>query len=602
MCCILLSDYHKSAISPLFQEVGFAIQQVDRSQNPGTALSNSQSNEKERNTPPANAPLPMSPKRRWAVTAGVLLGMLLAALEVTIVGTAMPTVIASLGGLSHYSWVFSAYLITSTVPVPVWGKLSDIYGRGRLFQIGIGTFLLGSILSGLSATMTQLIIFRAIQGLGAGILVPLAMTIIGDIYTLEERTRMQAVFSGVWGLSSVVGPFVGGLITDQLSWRWVFYINIPFGLAAALIIGLTLQEPKIRQRPNIDYMGALTLIIAVTLLMLSLVQGGSEGGASGGSSSTAGLLTPLNIGLLLGALLFFGLFLWVERRAIDPIMPPQLFHNRVVSVSLLASFCAGVAMFGTISFVPFFAQGVMGSTATQAGSLLTPLLLSWVVMGIIGGRLLLRVGFRRMAMAGLSFLTVGLAALSTSNQFTPHPILLAELGVIGSGLGLTVMTLMLAKQQAVARTQLGLVTSLSQFSRSIGGAMGVALMGVVLSSSLTSHLSAMAGTVEGLTVSRASELAAHPNALIDASARANLAAPIVTALQTALASSLSNVFWLCTGFAAIGLVAVFWLPRQIGQPTPSSSTAETGERLLMAELTTIGAEHEPSGIEQKPTV
>src|SRR5436190_2505500 len=192
----------------------------------------------------AFAPIEMSNRRRWAITAGVMTGMAIAALEATVVGTAMPTVIASLGGIAHYSWVFSAYLVTSTVTVPVWGKLSDLYGRRLLYQVGIGIFLLGTLLSGMSASMTQLIIFRAIQGLGAGALIPLGMTIIGDIFTVKERARMQALFSGVWGLSSVIGPVIGGFITDQLSWRWVFYINVPIGIVTALIIGFSLKEPK----------------------------------------------------------------------------------------------------------------------------------------------------------------------------------------------------------------------------------------------------------------------------------------------------------------------------------------------------------------------
>src|SRR5215210_1568346 len=219
--------------------------------------------------------LSMSAGRRWAVTAGVMTGMFLAALEATVVGTAMPTVIAVLGGLSHYSWVFSAYLITSTVTVQVWGKLSDLYGRRLFYQLGIAVFLLGSVLSGMSATMTQLIVFRAIQGLGAGALIPLGMTIIGDVYTVEERARMQAFFSGVWGLSSVIGPVVGGFITDQLSWRWVFYVNLPVGLAAALIMQFALKEPKRHGRPSIDYAGAALLMASITLLMLALVEGGA---------------------------------------------------------------------------------------------------------------------------------------------------------------------------------------------------------------------------------------------------------------------------------------------------------------------------------------
>jgi EmrB/QacA subfamily drug resistance transporter len=531
----------------------------------------------------------MSAKRRVAVTAGVLLGMCLAALEVTIVGTAMPTIIATLGGLNHYSWVVSAYLITSTVPVPVWGKLSDIYGRRKLYQFGIVFFLLGSVLSGMAASMTQLIIFRAIQGLGAGVLIPLAMTIIGDIYSLEERTRMQAIFSGVWGLASIIGPLVGGYITDYLSWRWVFYINIPFGIAAALIVGFALKEPKLHKRPDIDYAGALTLISAITLLMLVLVEGGSH---------VEKLLSPLNVALLVASLGFFGLFLFVERRAKDPIMPPQLFRNRVVTVGLLASFCAGVGMFGAIAFVPFFAQGVLGSTATQAGTLLTPFMLSWVVMGVVGGRLLLVIGFKKVAMIGLTLMTLGTAVLSTSSRTTSHLILSIELAFIGAGLGLTVMTLLLAKQQSVARNQLGLVTSLSQFSRSMGGAMGVAVMGAILSSSLSQNLMRVATTEGPLTPNLAMKLSADPNALIDTTARATLSAPILSILQEALASSLTNVFWLATAFSLLALVAVSFLPKKIGMPSSEACSIETGERMLMAELTNIDAEHEPSSLEE----
>src|SRR4051812_31091080 len=216
----------------------------------------------------------LSSRRRWVVTAGVMTGMFLAALEATVVSTAMPTVIASLGGLEHYSWVFSAYLITSTVTVPVWGKLSDLYGRRVFYQVGIAIFLIGSALSGLSTSMTQLIAFRALQGLGAGALVPLGMTIIGDVFTLAERARMQALFSGVWGLASVVGPVVGGFLTDQLSWRWVFYINLPVGIAAALIIGVSLTEPRRGKKNFIDYAGGAAVMGGNTVMILVLGEGG----------------------------------------------------------------------------------------------------------------------------------------------------------------------------------------------------------------------------------------------------------------------------------------------------------------------------------------
>ena len=322
--------------------------------------------------------------------------MFIAALEATVVGTAMPTVIASLGGLNHYSWVFSAYLVTSTVTVPVWGKLSDLYGRRLLYQVGIGVFSARhDCFRDCRDSMTQLIIFRAIQGLGAGALIPLGMTIIGDIFTLEERARMQAYFSGVWGLSSVIGPFIGGFITDQISWRWVFFINLPIGIIAALIIGLALKEPKRTEKPKIDYAGAALLMMAISLLMLALVEGGAS--LSTLFSTQNILLDPDSLILLID----FRLDRKKRHRSDNSFR--AFSTTGPISVSVAAGFLAGVAMFGAISFVPLFAQGALGSTATEAGSLLTPLMLSWVLMSVIGGRVLLKVGYRKITLSDLSF-------------------------------------------------------------------------------------------------------------------------------------------------------------------------------------------------------
>jgi EmrB/QacA subfamily drug resistance transporter len=534
--------------------------------------------------------LSMSSRRRWAVTAGVMTGMFLAALEATVVGTAMPTVIAALGGLNHYSWVFSAYLITATVTVPVWGKLSDLYGRRLLYQIGIAIFLLGSALSGMSTSMTQLVIFRALQGLGAGALVPLGMTIIGDIYTVTERAKMQALFSGVWGLSSVIGPVVGGFITDQLSWRWVFYINLPVGLATALILGLALKEPKRTERPAIDYAGAALLIAAITLLMLALVEGGAK---------LSALLSSRNLVLFAGAAVLTAIFVRVERRAADPVVPFKLFRNRVVLISVVAGFLAGVAMFGAISFVPLFAQGALGATATQAGSLLTPLMLSWVGMSVVGGRILIRVGYRPLCIAGFTLLTLGFVLLSMFQRATPRVWLYVDLILIGAGLGLTMLTLLIAVQQAVSRAQLGIATSLNQFSRSIGGAVGVAVMGAVLSAGLASQLNEVAGRGNtALTPERAAELAENPNALIDPHARAVLPPNVLDALQGSMAGAIHNVFWVGTAFAVLALLVSFYLPRKgestFERPEEQACTSETGERMVMAEFTTIDPEHEPA--------
>jgi EmrB/QacA subfamily drug resistance transporter len=533
--------------------------------------------------------LAISSKRRVAVTVGVMTGMFLAALEATVVSTAMPTVIASLGGLNHYSWVFSAYLITSTITVPVWGKLSDLYGRRLFYQLGIAVFLLGSILSGVSTSMAQLIIFRAIQGLGAGALIPLGMTIIGDVYTVEERARMQSYFSGVWGLASIIGPIVGGFITDQLSWRWVFYLNIPFGLAAALIMGLALKEPKRHERPAIDYAGALTLMTAITLLMLALVEGGA---------SLRTLLAPRNLALFGGAAALGLLFVWIEIRARDPLVPFRLFRHRVVAVAIAAGFLAGVAMFGAITFVPLFAQGALGASATEAGSLLTPLMLSWVGLSIVGGRLLFRIGYRTTSLIGFSLLTLGLALLSTFGRETARLWLYFDLMMIGAGLGLTMLTLLIAVQQAVPRTQLGIATSLNQFSRSIGGAVGVAVMGVVLSAGLASNLGEIAQSGQtALTPERAAELSANPDALIEPSARAELPADVLVALQSALARSIHRVFWVGTVLAGLALLVSFRLPRRgdaaYHPPTEETCPAEACERLVVAEVAALDPAHEP---------
>ncbi len=524
--------------------------------------------------------LQMSNKRRWAVTAGVMTGMFIAALEATVVGTAMPTVIASLGGLNHYSWVFSAYLVTSTVTVPVWGKLSDLYGRRLLYQIGIGIFLLGTLLSGFSGTMTQLIIFRAIQGLGAGALVPLGMTIIGDTFTLEERAKMQAYFSGVWGLSSIVGPIVGGFITDQISWRWVFFINLPIGVVAALIIGFALREPKQHSKPTIDYAGAILLMTAISLLMLAMVEGGSSG-----------LISSQNLLIFAASAALLIVFVFVEKRAVDPIIPFDLFKNKTIAIAIPAGFLGGVAMFGAISFIPLFAQGSLGFTATAAGSLLTPLMLSWVSMSIIGGRLMLRIGYRVLTIIGYSALTIGFVSLALFDRDTRLVWLYVDLIIIGIGLGSSMLTLLIAVQQAVDRSKLGVATSLNQFSRSIGGAIGVAVMGAVLTASLASELNKAATSGGELTVEQAKEYASNPNALIEPKAKAAISPETLGVLQSSLARAIHPVFWSGAVTAGLGLLVVLFLPKE--KRKEEDELPIDGERLIMAEQTNINARNQP---------
>ncbi|MBX7170052.1 MAG: MFS transporter [Pyrinomonadaceae bacterium] len=526
--------------------------------------------------------LEMSSKRRWFVTIGVMTGMFIAAFETTVVGTAMPTVIASLGGINRYSWVFSAYIVTSTVTVPVWGKLSDLYGRRLLYQAGILVFLIGTLLSGFSNSMTQLIIFRAIQGLGAGALVPLGVTIIGDIFTLKERSRMQAFFGGVWGLSSIIGPLLGGFITDQLSWRWVFFVNLPIGIVAAIIIGFALKEPKLTEKPSVDYVGAGLLMVAISLMMLVMVEGGT---------SLATLFSPLNIALLALSVFLLIIFFIVEKKVKDPIIPFELFQNKTVSVSVGAVFLAGVAMFGAISFVPLFAQGALEMTATQAGSLMTPLMLSWVSMSILGGRLLLKTSYRAVAISGFIILTTGFTFLSMFQRETARGWLYFDLVLVGAGLGLTMLTLLIAVQQTVERNQLGIATSLNQFSRSIGGAFGVAIMGAFLTAGLATQLNDFAKNNSSvLTVERAAQLAENPNALIEPTAKASLSPEVLNILQDAMAKSIHKVFWIGTILSLMALGMAFLLPKQTKK---DEKILVDGEQFLMAEQTMIDPKNEP---------
>ena len=534
----------------------------------------------------------LSHRRRWAVTAGVLLGMFLAALEATVVGTAMPTVIASLGGFDRYSWVFSAYLLTSTVTVPVWGRLSDLYGRRPLYLVAVIFFLVGSALSGASQTITQLIVFRAIQGFGAGGLIPLSMTITGDIYTLKERTRVQGLFSGAWGLASLLGPLAGGFITDHWSWRWVFYLNIPFGLAAAVVVGAALVEPKRAERPVIDYAGATSLTIAVTLLLIALVETGEP----------AVWTNPLMLLVVAGIAVFGYLFVRAERKAKEPIVPFSLFRNRVVAVGSITAFMIGASMFGAIMFIPLFVQGTLGGTATQAGVLLTPFLLGWVALAVVGGRLMFAIGYRTTILSGLTVLVISFGILSTFGQGTPRALLLANMALMGAGMGLVMFALLITMQNAVDRSRLGIATSLNQFSRSIGQTLGVAVMGAVMTFSLTSHLGDIQRT-SGRSEAEVASAIHNSSALIDPIARAKLPPELLQAMAAALGSALRNVFLVGTGFAALALLSGALLPTEAVESAQArdevpSSPADC-ERLLMAEMATIDPEHEPVIVEKQ---
>lgn len=491
-------------------------------------------------------PLKLSHTGRVLVTIGVMVGMFLSALEATAVSTAMPTVVSSLGGLSIYSWVFSAYFLTSTVSLPLWGKLSDLYGRRRFYVLGITIFLLGSALSGQSQSMLELIIFRGIQGFGGGALITLGMIIIGEIFSLKERARIQGLFGGVWGFSSIVGPLLGGFITDHFSWRWVFYLNIPFGLIAALVVGFQLKEPNRNKKVYLDYRGAILLASIITLTLLGLTEIGKE---NSWRSATAVLM--------LGSCLpIFWFFLITEKRAKDPILPLDLFSNRFFKTSAITGFLIGMAMFGSISFIPLFIQGVIGTTATRAGTILAPLLLTWVFFSSISGKLMLRLGYRPLIFVGTLLVTVGFFLLAQTNENATQGDAIRNMIFLGCGMGMIFVPLVLAVQNSVSSNHLGIATSATQFFRLLGGTVGVSIMGVVMSAYMHSGFNSLPKD----TLS--ADYLKNPDLIVNPAVRENLSPEVLYLLKGVLAHSLHYVF--ITGFviAILAFLSAFLVPNE----------------------------------------
>lgn len=490
------------------------------------------------------APNPLPPRQRNAVTVGIIMGLFLAAIEQTVVATAMPTVVASLGGLDVYSWVFSAYLLTFTISVPIWGRLSDMFGRRAFYLLAIGLFLLGSALAGQARSMTFLIVSRAIQGLGGGGVFPIGLTIVGEIYSLEQRARMQGLFSGVWGFASIVGPLAGGLITDLLSWRFVFYVNIPFGLAAIALIYRNLTEPDEEgTHHSIDYAGLATLAPSLTLLLVALIQVGKRGS----------FFERDVLALIVTAAALLAAFVTLERRAAEPLLPISLFENRAFRVCSGVGFLAGMGLFGSISFIPLFVQGVLFGSATEAGSALTPLLLSWVAFSIISGRLLLRMGYRPSVIGGMFLFVVGFLWLSRLGPQSTYRDILPSMAVFGAGMGLSMVAILLAVQNIVPRRLMGTATSANLFFRTIGGAVGVAIMGSVMAHRMTTHLGATRDP-------RLIELASHPDSIVSEATRQALSPEALEWLRTALADSLDGVFIVGALIAGIAFLVSLAFP------------------------------------------
>ncbi|WNZ59516.1 MDR family MFS transporter [Myxococcus sp. MxC21-1] len=481
----------------------------------------------------------MRTTHRPLTTLALALSLFMAALEATVVSTAMPTVVGELGGIQHYAWVFTAYMLSSTITVPIYGKLADLYGRKPVLVFGIVLFLVGSIASGLSTSMAMLIGFRTLQGLGAGAMQPVALTVIGDIYTLEERAKVQGAFSAVWGIAGLIGPITGGFIVKYLTWHWVFFINVPVGVGCLILLLSYFHERVERKPQKLDYAGAALLTGWVVALLVG-VQG-----------------VGVNLWGLPVAAVLLAAFVAVERKVAEPIIPMSIFKVPAIVISSIAGALFSAAMFGATTYVPLFVQGVLGGTPTEAGGMITPMIVGWPLAALVAGKLLLKTGFRPLIVGGLGLTVVGtsLMALLLGPQ---APKLLPEvaMGLFGIGMGFASTALLIAVQTSVGWELRGVATASNMFFRTIGGAIGVGLMGGVMVSQLLKDPT--------VPISAA-------NALMSPDHGQDLPADLLATLSGALGDGLSINFWLICAFTVAAFAAGLFFPK-VPRTTTVSST------------------------------
>jgi EmrB/QacA subfamily drug resistance transporter len=477
---------------------------------------------------------------RGLVTLALFVGTFLVALDASVVATAMPTVIGQIGGIQLYAWVFSAYLLTGTVSVPIYGKLADLFGRKPVFIVATAVFLVGSVLCGQAQSMEQLIAFRLVQGLGAGGVLPINQTILGDIYPLEQRARISGLFSTVWGVAGLLGPAIGGFLAEYVSWRWAFYVNLPLCVLSIVLISSFLHEHIQRRPHSIDYVGAVSLSAAVALLLLALQPSGSP------AQQVALYALALALGLV---------FVWQQRRAPEPLVPLWLFQRRAIGVSTLGGLLMGFVLAGQSAFLPPFVQGVMGASPTMAGLVLAGSSVGWPIASAVGGRLLLRWGFRLPCVLGGLIMTAGFVLLLFVGPDAGLWVPVAVSCVLGLGFGFYTVATILAAQTAVGWEHRGVVTGASQFSRNIGGTIGVSIAGAIFI--------AQVATATGSGI--------DPNDLLSPTVRAVLSAPDLGFLQKVLAGALDSVYVLFVGVSILATAVATRLPGG-----PPAQTSEAG--------------------------
>jgi EmrB/QacA subfamily drug resistance transporter len=539
---------------------------------------------------------------------GVLLAMLLAALDQTIVGTALPRIVRDLGGADHLTWVVTAYMLASTVSVPIYGKLSDLYGRKWFFFSAIVIFMIGSVLCGISQNMTELIIFRAIQGIGGGAIMGNAFAIIGDLFAPAERAKWQGIMGGVFGLSSVLGPSLGGWLTDNASWHWVFFVNLPLGLLAAGVTAFTMPKVVSQIKDKvIDFWGAGLLTSTLVPLLLALSWGGRQY-----AWDSIEVLTSFAISIvsLLG-------FLWAEHKAKEPIIPLELFKNRIFASSVAITFLTAAAMFGAIVYIPLYAQLVQGVSATDSGTVLTPLMLSLVAASIISGRLIAKTGkYRTLALVAVALLSLSGLWLSTLTALTGRWELIAHMASMGFSLGLLMPIFNIAVQNAFDPSRIGVVTASVQLFRSVGGTVGTALLGAFFNNSLAQRSAELANTAFGQAAAHMSKPlnVTDPNViqqLLSQEGQAKtlhslMTLPAATQTQMRLAfadyttqardifaSSIAHTFLISAVVGAIALVVTMTLKEIPLVDRRKGGQAEAAGEELAVELGQADADNEP---------
>ncbi len=483
---------------------------------------------------------------RPLVLASIIIAMFITAIEGTIVATAMPSIVADLGGFSLFSWVFSAFLLTQVITIPVYGKLADLFGRKPVFIIGTLIFLFATVGCGFSHSMKMLILFRLFQGVGAGAIQPIATTIVGDLYSIQERAKVQGYISSVWGISSIVGPALGGVFVQYLHWSWVFWVNIPLGILSILGLSLFLHEKVEKRDHRIDYLGSGLLFAAISSLMVILIQGGV---------SWPWVSIPT---LILGILFIVGITVFIrhEFRAPEPVMPMSIWQNRLISVSNFAALTSGIVMIGVSVFLPTYVQGVMGRTPMVAGFTLSMMSIGWPLAATLAGRLMLSLGARKTALAGGILIIVGSAGL-VGVRPEQGPVL-AAIGsfFVGVGMGLTSTTFIVSIQSAVEWKMRGAATASNMFMRMLGNTVGAAFLGSILNAAMNTYLKSNAGKAKlpvNLDVT---------NILLDPVKRKGLSHGALQLLKSGLSQSLHSVYLGVLGVAALTLLLVVFLPKE----------------------------------------